>query len=129
MVRPDMTVDEFIGVWWDRHATRVYPHDQLVAKIPLLVKWVLPHLGTRKISALSPDELSRYRRTLNRHGAPELVVCRCTTILEEILTCAQNWGLAPRSPSTTATDRAHVADVVPITPSRRLDQGRGPWLA
>ncbi len=94
----DPTVDEFVGEWWDRYAEVVYAHRELVAAIPMLVRWILPYLGHARVRALSAETLAMYCDEVMAAGATRATVDACVDVLDEVMTCAANWGAIPRIP-------------------------------
>jgi hypothetical protein len=115
------TVDEFVGEWWDRHAESVCSHRDLVAAIPMLVRWILPHLGQVRVRALSADTLATYVDAITAAGAARETVDACIDLLDDMLMCAATWGVIPQSPpddSDTVVWRCgRAGEVVPF-PSR-----------
>ena len=94
----DPTVDEFVGEWWDRHAEVVNTHRNLLATIPILVRWILPHLGQVRIRALSTDTLATFSDEITAAGATSATVDACFDVLDGVLACATNWRVIPQSP-------------------------------
>lgn len=124
----DLTVDDFIGEWWDRHAQVVVAHDEAIRLIPLVVRWVLPYLGDRPLSDVSRRQVALYERTIRRDGASRETVEDCRQLLGDIFACAVNWGRLKRSPLLTpgrATTREQGAQVLPFPTTR----GQGPERA
>lgn len=126
-IKRDLTVDEFIGRWWDRHAAVVYEHRELVASIPLLVRWILPYLGDASIRSLSSDHITKHRASLEADGAPAATIDACIGILDEIPACAANWGLiAPvGAPAPASRRTGHTTDVIPFPGPSRDDTASG----
>ena len=94
----DPTVDEFVGEWWDRHAEVVYTHQDLVAAIPMVARWILPHLGHVRVRSLSANTLTTFCDEIMAAGATPATGDACFDLLDEVLACAANWGVIPQSP-------------------------------
>lgn len=117
----DPTIDEFIGEWWDRHAEVVYTRRDLIATIPVLVRWILPHLGMNRVRSISADKLTAFGDEITAAGATRATSDACFDILDDLLTCAVGWGVIPRSPlddpDTSVWPCQPTGEVVPF-PSR-----------
>lgn len=94
----DPTVDEFVGEWWDRHAEVVYTRRDLVATVPMLVRWILPHLGEARVRTISAEMLTAFADKITTAGATHATADACFDILDDVLTCAADWGVIPQSP-------------------------------
>ncbi len=94
----DPTVDEFVGEWWDRHAELVYARQDLVAAVPMLVRWILPYLGEVCVRTISADTLTTFGDGITTAGATRATADACFDILDDVLTCAADWGVIPQSP-------------------------------
>lgn len=94
----DPTVDEFVGEWWVRHAESVYARQDLVAAVPMLVRWILPHLGEVPVRTISAEVLGSFADQITTAGATRATADACFDILDDVLTCAADWGVIPQRP-------------------------------
>lgn len=117
----DPTVDEFVGEWWDRHAEVVYAQRDLVAAVPMIVRWILPYLGEARVRTISAEMLTAFADKITTAGAARATADACFDILDDVLTCATAWGVIPQSPlddpDTAVWPCRPVGEVVPF-PSR-----------
>lgn len=118
----DPTVDEFVGEWWDRHAEVVYTQRDLVTAVPILVRWILPHLGQARVRTICAETLASFADEITTIGATCETTDACFDILDEVLTCAAGWRVIPQSPlddpDITVWPCRPAGEVVPF-PSRR----------
>lgn len=94
----DPTVDEFVGEWWDRHAEAAYADRDLIAAIPLLVRWVLPCLGRERVRDLSADVLTAFVDTAASAGATQQVLDACLDLIDDVLAHAARCDIVARNP-------------------------------
>lgn len=113
----DPTVDEFVGEWWDSHAEAAYTHRDLVAAIPLLVRWILPHLGQVPVRGLSADVLTGFVDTAASAGATRQTLDACLDLIDDVLVHAARRDIVARNP----TDDPDVV-VSPCHPSAAVVQ-------
>ncbi len=102
-----------------------------MASIPLLVRWVLPSIGTASLRTLSSDRVAAYRDAVVANGPPAETIEGCFEILDDILACAVNWGLITRSPivetnAKLGTVRLGEAKVIPLPGCHRGDGVQAP---
>lgn len=121
-VDPRMTVRRYAETWIKRMETKVRPKT-LVTDTAAVEKWIIPTIGTRRLSALTPDDLRAVTIALRKAGNTSSTARRYHGVMIRMLKAAALDGhdIAPRlflteKPEEGANDRERI----PLPDSIRL---------
>jgi integrase len=121
-VDPRMTVRRFAEKWLEQLETKVRPKTLITDK-GAVEKWIVPTIGTRRLSALTPDDLRAVTIALRKAGRSSSTARRYHGVLLRMLKAASLDGhdIAPRlflvdKPEEAVNDR----DSIPLPDTLRL---------
>ena len=90
----------------------------LVAAVPMIVRWILPYFGEARVRTISAEMLTAFADKITTAGATRATADACFDILDDVLARAAEWGVIPQSPlddpDTAVWPCRPVGEVVPF---------------
>lgn len=103
LTQPSVTLAEFVEEWWTRYAKPNLAARTLRSYAGCWDRHVLPYLGDKPISALTPDVLEEWVAALRVRGVGEPTINRALVVLSSVLGRAVAWGRAETNPVALVT--------------------------